>query len=210
MAKIMTKGGVVIEIGGGVEAALAIGEKLELKAPMFSRPEEICHLSVTALLTLLSPAYWWRTLLEVNGNLQLADSIKLSPETARISGVLEVKYLSPREWVLIRRTPSGSERAHWVRLNGGWHLEDGRRPFHLDGYHAVRREAILGLVSILAVREEEDSRESVAASNARRHGFRRAHYRRLDVCGRIGHQAPPKPLLDRRPAFTWVPQVCQA
>lgn len=210
MAKIMTKGGVVIEVSRGVEAALALGEKLELQAPMFSRWEEIGRLSVTALLTLLSPAYWWRTLLEVNGNLALADSIKLSEETAAVSRVLEVKYLSPREWVLIHRTPSGSERAHWVRLNGGWHLEDGRKPFHIDGYHAVRREALIGLVSILAVREEQDSRESVAVSNARRHGFRRGHYRRLDDCGRIGHQAPPKPLLDRRPVFTWVPQVCQA
>lgn len=230
MAKIMTKGGVVIEMRH-VPRALELGEELELQAPMFSTPEEIRQLSVTNLLTLLSPIYWWRMLLDVGGNLLQADSVRMSSATARISGVLEVKFLELHRWVLIRRVGTRGEAAHWVRLTQPsrvetlrsllnpsrrhvepWHLVDEKtgRPFHLDGYHQVRREALIGLVEILAVKEDQDSRESAAATRFRKYGIRRGHYRRQDVCGRIGHQAPPAPLLDRTPDYTWVSQMSLA
>ena len=210
MAKLMTQNGVVVETT--ITTALALGEDCGLQSPMFSRPEEIRNLPMAALLTLLNPAYWWRALLDVAGNAAHADGIKLSAEVATRSGVLEVRYLELRRWVFICRTQSGGERAYWGRLTKGWQVVDegSGKPLNLAASEEVRREALLGLIQILAVKEEQDAPDSSATVHARRTGYRRAHYRRLDGCGRVGHQAPPAPLPDRRPAYTWIPQVCPA
>lgn len=207
MAKFMTRGGVMVTTTA--DRAVGLAEDLGLSSPMFSRPKEIRGLPMAALLTLLDPAYWWRALLDVGGNAVHADGIKLSAEVATRSGVLEVRYLELRRWVLICRTQSGGERARWVRLTKAWQVVD-EGSGELAASQEVRREALIGLVQILAVKEEEDSAESAASAHARRTGYRRAHFRRLDGCGRVGHQAPPRPLPDRRPAYTWIPQVCPA
>lgn len=183
----------------------------EIGIPMNISGEELDKMSMDRLLVLLNPIWWWRAILVV-ANFALADSIKLSTKVAKATGVLEIKFLELRRWMLIIQTTNGV-RAQFVRLTKDAHVVDENtgRALRVEGYHLFRREAIVGLLKIVAVKEEYSSSQT-GEDEQQSHtlGYRRGHYRNVAMCRRAALQVPPAELgfPDRRnQGYTWVHQV---
>lgn len=182
----------------------------EVNLPMFVTPEEIEKLSLGQLITLLNPVWWWRAVLAVK-NYAFADSIKLSKRVSEATGIFEVKYLEARRWMLIIQSDTGV-RAQFVHLTRDGHIVDEAtgRPLWCEKYHELRREAIAGMLKIVAVKEEGTSANSASDEPSRLLGYRRGHYRNVGMCHREALQTPPAEIgyPDRRgEGFTWVRQV---